>query len=237
MATAPTDGDAASGQTQQPTDARLAPGEGLPANLYKQVKLAIYQSHGMSLIAATMQAKLDECHGPFQLQKFLIRWGGQFSKLAMFGVRLEMMATARSPPDEIDPASEDTSKCAEDFKKAVIKHAAIAKATREEHAARARQLQEHWAAVMSRLDEQEAALDEERTKNQAHSRTESGGHSEGTPQENTDNELRSHVEKSAKPTTQKMKKSRKGASRTPRWRPSWVLHCLSNQLSRPGNLH
>ena len=176
------DDDAANGQARKKsTKVKMAPGEGLPANLYEKVKLAIYQSHGKSIIAATMQAKLDECHGPFQLQKFLIRWGGQFSKLAMFGVRLEMMATARSAADltDHDPPEDPPENFGKDFKQAMMKHAAIARATREEHAARAQQLQEQWAAIMAVLDEEEAALDEGRAKRitnrRARSRTTASG--------------------------------------------------------------
>ncbi len=226
MATTAADGDATNRQVD-----KLAPGEGLPANLYEQVKLAIYQSHGMSLIAATMQAKLDQCHGPFQLQKFLIRWGGQFSKLAMFGVRLEMMATARSAADEADQASENTPNFGKDFKQAVIKHAAIAKATREEHAARARDIEERWAAVMLHLDEQEAALDEERTKKRARSRTESvGERQEGK----TDSRPQSRSGKPAKPTPPKVKKNGKGAQCAPRCYPHvvpctvWPTACVAH---------
>ncbi len=219
------DDDAANGQARKKsTKAKMAPGEGLPANLYEKVKLAIYQSHGKSIIAATMQAKLDECHGPFQLQKFLIRWGGQFSKLAMFGVRLEMMATARSAADltDHDPPEDPPENFGKDFKQAMMKHAAIARATREEHAARAQQLQEQWAAIMAVLDEEEAALDEGRAKRitnrRARSRTtaKSLGNSVNDPQENPDSRQgsrpRSRSGKGAKPTTPKVKKTGKGAN-------------------------
>ena len=75
--------------------ARLPIGErvsALPPTLHKKVQQAILHSHGHSLVAASLHARLESCRTAFELQKFIIRNAGSFSKLALLGVRLEMMA-------------------------------------------------------------------------------------------------------------------------------------------------
>lgn len=75
--------------------ARLPLGErvsALPPTLHKKVQQAILHSHGHSLVAASLNARLEGCRTAFELQKFIIRNAGSFSKLALLGVRLEMMA-------------------------------------------------------------------------------------------------------------------------------------------------
>ena len=149
--------DVGAGQPPRPAEeAKVAPGEGMPTHLYEQVKQAIYHSHGKSLTAVTMQKKLDDCHSPFQLQKFLIRWGAQFSKLAMLGVRLEMMAIAQGggnaanqPPDQ--PAGqpfEPKSTVGKDLKKALL-----------EHATWVQRSQQDWAETMAQLNAQSSTLE------------------------------------------------------------------------------
>lgn len=176
MAAAADDRDAIEQQARKPAGKRLAsrekaqntlgPGQGLPSHVYEKVKHAIYLSHGKSIIAATMEQKLNECHTALQLQKFLIRWGSQFSKLAIMGVRLEMQIIGHGGGKKVGQIIEESehrldSSYAKGFKEAMVKHEAIAKSVREEQAARNARFHAEWAAIMRNLDEQEAALEDE----------------------------------------------------------------------------
>jgi hypothetical protein len=175
-------GDEGAVPTPKPAKGKKGPGEGLPPHLYAKVKRAIYQSHGNSFTAVTMFRKLDACHSAFQLQKFLIKWGPQFSKLAMLGVRLEMMVIAHGGgnADQPEPEQEQgveqrrpESSFASGFKQTLVKHNLIAEAVRAEQAARAKQMETEWAVILAQLDEQEATFDEERGKRRSKTRARS----------------------------------------------------------------
>ena len=91
--------------------ARLPIGErvsALPPTLHKKVQQAILHSHGHSLVAASLHARLESCRTAFELQKFIIRNAGSFSKLALLGVRL--LARGRAAADQFQTPGRGASR-------------------------------------------------------------------------------------------------------------------------------
>ena len=140
---------------------RLEPGEGLLPSLYEQVARAIYQSHGNSMIGAMLRSKLDNCHTAFQLQKYLIKYGGQFSKLAMLGVRLEMMTIANTEPEPEPEQSTLAKTFISKFDETKNNFVARVEIERTKAAARKLKQEQEWAAVFSKLDAEIAEHGEE----------------------------------------------------------------------------